>query len=95
LFNFLEDRIESNALAECATASLCREATTSEVVQALQARLGRPLEDAERVAMRVADHRAGLRVFAMLASEGYLATLIEADATCIGVFVAESPPVRR
>jgi hypothetical protein len=87
LFNFLEDRLESNALAECATTSLCRRTTASEVVQTVQARLGRPLQDAERVAMRVADQQAGLRVFAMLASEAYLAALVEAEDTCIGVFV--------
>lgn len=93
LYGFLEDRLESDALAECATASACREGTVSEVVQAIQARLGRPLEDAERVAMHVVDQRPGLRVFFMLTSEAYLAALIEAENTCIGVFVAESTEV--
>lgn len=92
LFSFLEDRLESNALTEYATASLCRETTMSEIVQAIQARLGRSLGDAERAAMRVTEHRAGLRVFAMLTSEAYFATLIEVEGTCVGVFVADSAP---
>lgn len=90
LFSFLEDRLQSDALVEFATASLCRETTASEVIQTIQTRLGRLLEDTERVATRIADQRAGVRVFAMLASEAYLAALIEAEGACIGVFVAES-----
>lgn len=89
LFSFLEDRLEPEALAESATASLCRKTTPGAVIQAIESRLSRPLDDAEREAMRIADHRPDVRVFAMLASEKRFAALIEADSRCVGVFVAE------
>jgi hypothetical protein len=100
LFKFLEDRFEvhatatsldSEALISLATASDCREASAREVIQAIQTRLGRPLDDTERVAMHIGDEAAGLRVFAMLASEDCWAALFECEARCVGAFVADPP----
>jgi len=90
LFNFLEDRLELEAFVALASAGLCGETTAREVVEAIQTRLDRPLEDAERVAMCVADRQAGTRVFAMLGSEACWAALIESEGTCVGIFVARS-----
>ncbi|WP_041453386.1 hypothetical protein [Anaeromyxobacter dehalogenans] len=95
LFGFLEDRLEPEALAESAAASLCREMTIGEVLQAVEGRIGRPLDHAERETMRLAEHRPEERVFGMLASQEYFAALIEADDRYIGVFVAEGNLVSR
>jgi hypothetical protein len=89
LFGFLEDRFESEALVEAATASLCRKATIRELLAALEGRLDRAVDDAERAAMCIADDQAGVRVFLMLASEERVAALIEAGSRLIGAFVAE------
>jgi len=69
VFDFLEDRLESEALAEMATASICREVTPTEAVGALQSRMRRPLEHTERATMLLVGEPAVLRVFSMLASE--------------------------
>jgi hypothetical protein len=87
LFNFLEDRQESEALTEVATASQCREVTPTEVIDALQGRMGRPLVDAERETMLLAGGRPVLRVLLMLASEGLWAGLIEAEGACVATFL--------
>ncbi|WP_242361777.1 hypothetical protein [Anaeromyxobacter sp. SG17] len=89
LFNFLEDRFEDDAVDALASASLCRESTPSEVVQTIQSRVGRPLEHQERVAMLLEERPPAPRVFTMLESERYWATLIDAARTCAAVFLAE------
>lgn len=87
LFSFLEDRLESEALVELATESLCREVTLAETVDAIQRRMGRPLEDVERRALLMAsDQAAAPRVFSMLDSDALWASLIQAGDTCVAVF---------
>ncbi|WP_041450407.1 hypothetical protein [Anaeromyxobacter dehalogenans] len=86
LFNFLEDRLETEALVQVATRSLCHEVTPAEVVDALQSRMGRPLENTERATMLMTGGRA-LRVFSMLVSEVWWAGLVEAEGACVAVFL--------
>jgi hypothetical protein len=87
LFCFLEDRLKSEALVELAAASLCHEMTFSELTEALQSRMGRPLEVTERATMLTASERASVRIFSMLASDSLWAVVIEAERACVAVFL--------